>query len=148
MLLREDGTSVAFPEAVEQARDDMQDDRRTAGRVKLDLLTQGLEEDVIAALEETLAALQQQLEELREQKARQQPGGGEPGEQPLVDQLAELRMIRALQMRMNRRTQQYGEMIEGEQAMEADLLEAPRRSRAAAGENFPGDPRPRNGSNQ
>ena len=33
-------------------------------------------------------------------------------------------MIRALQMRINRRTKRYGEMIEGQQALEAELLEA------------------------
>jgi hypothetical protein len=90
------------------------------------LITQGLEEDVIAALEETLAALQQALKDLREQEGQPQPGQGQgqPGEKPLVDQLAELRMIRSLQVRVNKRTQQYGAMIEGEQAEEADLLEA------------------------
>jgi len=124
ILLREDGTSVAFPEAVEQAREDMQAVADRLAEVKLGAITQALEEDIIAALEETLAALQQALKELREQKARQQRGGGEPGEQPLVDQLAELRMIRALQMRINRRTKRYGEMIEGQQALEAELLEA------------------------
>lgn len=124
ILLREDGTSVAFPEAVEQAREDMQAVADRLAEVKLSAITQALEEDIIAALEETLAAMQQALKELREQKASQQKGGGEPGEQPLVDQLAELRMIRALQMRINRRTKRYGEMIEGQQALEAELLEA------------------------
>ena len=33
-------------------------------------------------------------------------------------------MIRSLQMRINKRTQRYGEMIEGEQAETAELLEA------------------------
>ncbi len=123
VLLREDGTSVAFPEAVEQARDDMQQIADRLNRVKTDLITQGLEEDVIAALEETLAALQQALENLRNQRAQQQQGGGQPGEQPLVDQIAELRMIRALQVRVYSRTQQFGAMIEGEQALQAELLD-------------------------
>jgi hypothetical protein len=124
VLLREDGTSVAFPEAVEQARDDMQSISDRLRETKVDMITQGLEEDVIAALEETLAALQQALKDLREQKGNPPPPGqqGQPGEKPLVDQLAELRMIRALQQRVNRRTQQYGSMIEGEQALEAELL--------------------------
>ena len=52
MLLREDGTSVAFPEAVEQARDDMQQIAERLRPRKVDMITQGLEEDVIAALEE------------------------------------------------------------------------------------------------
>lgn len=123
VLLREDGTSVAFPEAVEQARDDMQQIAERLNRVKTDLLTQGMEEDVIAALEELLATVRQQLDQLRDQKSQQQPGGGAPGEQPLVDQLAELRMIRALQTRVNRRTQQYGALIPGEQATASDLLQ-------------------------
>ena len=33
-------------------------------------------------------------------------------------------MIRSLQMRINKRTQRYGEMIEGEQAETAELIEA------------------------
>lgn len=123
VLLREDGTSIAFPEAIEQARDDMQQIAERLNRVKVDLLTQGMEEDVIAALEESFATLRQQLDQLREQKAQQSGGGGEPGEQPLVDRLAELRMIRALQIRVNRRTQQFGAMITGEQAKEQELLD-------------------------
>ncbi|BBO33264.1 hypothetical protein [Lacipirellula parvula] len=126
VLLREDGTSTAFPEAIEQARDDMESIAERLRETRVDLITQGLEEDVIAALEETLAALQQALKDLREQKQQGQPqqGGGEPGEKPLVDQLAELRMIRSLQVRVNKRTQQYGAMIEGEQAEDTDLIEA------------------------
>ena len=124
VLLREDGTSVAFPEAIEQAREDMQAVANRLSEVKLGAITQALEEDIIEALEETLSALQQAIKELREQKGGRQQSGGKPGEQPLVDQLAELRMIRALQMRINRRTTRYGQMIEGQQAMEAELLEA------------------------
>jgi hypothetical protein len=125
VLLREDGTSVAFPESIEQARDDMQNIADRLRDTKVDLITQGLEEDVIAALEESLAALQQALKKLREEKGQPQPGeAAPPGEKPLVDQLAELRMIRALQVRINRRTEQYGAMIPGEQALEDELLEA------------------------
>jgi hypothetical protein len=95
------------------------------GDAKVERITQGLEQDVIASLEETLSMLQQAIEKLRSQQGGgQQKGGGAPGEQPLVDQLAELRMIRALQLRVNRRTQEYGKMIQGEQAEKSDLLEA------------------------
>jgi hypothetical protein len=52
------------------------------------------------------------------------PGGGQSGEPELVDKLAELRMIRSLQMRIYQRTQRYGQMIEGEQAETTELLEA------------------------
>ncbi|QDS99428.1 hypothetical protein [Adhaeretor mobilis] len=126
-LLREDGTSVAFPEALEQAREDMQSISLRLSDLKTSVLTQALEEDVIAALEDALAAIQKALEELREQQAnqqQQQQQTGEPGEQPLVNQLAELRMIRALQSRVNKRTKSYDQIIEGEQAFEAELIEA------------------------
>ncbi len=125
VLLREDGTSVAFPEALEQAREDMQVVAERLADVKLGLITQGLEEDIVATLEEILAALQKAIKELREQQSQQQQQGqSEPAEQALVDQLAELRMIRVLQNRINSRTKRYDEMIEGEQALEAELLEA------------------------
>ena len=124
ILLREDGTSVAFPEAMEQAREDMQAVAGRLAEVKLGMLTQGLEEDIIAALEETLAALQKAMKDLRQQQSQQRPPSGPPGEQPLVDQLAELRMIRALQVRVNRRTERYGKLINGPQALKAELLEA------------------------
>ncbi|HYO25617.1 MAG TPA: hypothetical protein VEQ85_11800, partial [Lacipirellulaceae bacterium] len=92
-------------------------------RAKVDMITQGMEEDVIASLEQALKMLQQSLQDLRDQKAQQSSGGGgQPGEQPLVDQLAELRMIRELQVRVNRRTEQYGALVGGEQALEAELL--------------------------
>ncbi len=124
VLLREDGTSVAFPEALEQAKQDMESVAERLNEVKIAAITQALEEDIIAALEETLAAFQQALKDLRDQKSQSQQGSGQPPEQSLVDKLAELRMIRALQNRINRRTVLYGNMIEGEQALEAELLEA------------------------
>ena len=42
----------------------------------------------------------------------------------LVDKIAELKMSRSLQMRINKRTQLFGEMIKGEQAETPDLLKA------------------------
>jgi hypothetical protein len=125
MLLQEDGSSVAFPEALQQAHEDMKTVSDRLKRVKTEKITQALEEDIIATLEETLAALQKALKDLRDKKSQpQQGGGGEPGEQALVDQLAELRMIRALQDRVNKRTLFYDEILEGQQAADAELLEA------------------------
>jgi hypothetical protein len=42
----------------------------------------------------------------------------------LVEKLADLKMIRSLQMRINNRTKTYGEMIQGDQAETPDLLKA------------------------
>jgi hypothetical protein len=126
LLLREEGSSVAFPEIVEQMRDDMRDVVARLAEFKVDQMTQTLEEDIIAALEETIAALEKAIKDLEKQRTPpgQQPAAGQPTEPPLVDKLSELKMIRALQMRINKRTQRFGGMIEGEQAETADLIEA------------------------
>jgi hypothetical protein len=126
LLLREDGSSVAFPEAVEQMRDDMQQVVERLTAVKVDAITQGLEQDIIAALEETIAALEKAIKDLEKNRTPpgQLPMAGQPTEPQLVDKLAELKMIRSLQMRIYQRTQRYGQMIEGEQAEEAELIEA------------------------
>lgn len=123
MLLKEEGSAVAMPEALEQTRDDMEQVTRKLADFDVGAITQGIEEDIIAGLEEMIAALQKAQEELEAQEG-QPPPPGEPQEPPLVDQLAELRMIRSLQMRVNRRTQSYSKLIDGEQADKPELLEA------------------------
>ena len=115
LLLREEASSVAFPEAVDQMRDDMDQIANRLAAVKVGRLTQGLEEDVIAALEEMIESLQkaqQDAEQRRQQQQQQQPM--QPGDQPLVDELAELKMIKALQLRVNKRTQRYALLLENE----------------------------------
>ncbi|MCR4413421.1 MAG: hypothetical protein NUV77_13455 [Thermoguttaceae bacterium] len=126
-LLKEDGTSVAFAEALEQMRADIQqvDDRLKAAKV--DETTRSIEEDIIAALEEMIQALQKEIQK-RERRKGQAPPPGEPQDPPLVDVLAELKMIRALQMRVNTRTARYSKLLgDREQAEHPDLIEALKR---------------------
>lgn len=126
ILLREDGTAIAFPEALSQTRDDMQQVVERLRRAKVGEITQAIELDIIAALEEMIEALQKAIEEQEERKGKP-PRPGRPQDPPLVDLIAELKMIRALQMRVNRRTARYSKLVEGEQAEHADLLDALRR---------------------
>ncbi|MES1213244.1 MAG: hypothetical protein ABUL64_01535 [Singulisphaera sp.] len=128
-ILREDGSAVAFPEAVEQMREDME---LIVGRlVQADVgeITQGIEEDVIAALEEMIDSLQKAQQEMEKQKQQQQSQEGEQQEPPLIDSLAELKMIRSLQMRINLRTRRLARLVEGEvgQADKPELIEQLRR---------------------
>jgi hypothetical protein len=127
-ILKEEGSAVAFPEAVVEIRDDMITVRDYLGEAKVGHLTQGVEQDIIAALEEMIAALQKAQKD-RENKNQQPPPNSDAGdfEMPLVDALSELKMIRALQMRVNTRTRRYSELVEIEQADQPDLLEALRR---------------------
>ena len=126
-LVRDDGSAVAIPEALEQVRDDSAQAAARLARGDVAGTTRGLLQDLVASLEEMLAALEKAQ---REQQARQaNPSGGrpaEPGEQPLVDKLSELKMIRSLQMRVNTRTKRFAQLLsdDAEQADEPELLEA------------------------
>jgi hypothetical protein len=126
-LVRDDGSAVAIPQALEQIRDDSLQAAARLTRGDVGGTTRGVIQDIVTGLEELLAALEQAQREQQEQQ--QNPAGGrpaEPGEQPLVDKLAELKMIRSLQMRVNTRTQRFSQLLdEGvEQADEPELLDA------------------------
>lgn len=123
LLLEEDGTTLAMPLAVDELRDDVREVVTRLAEAKVDAITQGIEEDIIAALEEIIEALKKAMKDLEDQQSQSPPMEGEPAEMPLVDLLAELKMIRALQMRVNKRTERFSKLIDGEQADNADLVE-------------------------
>jgi hypothetical protein len=125
-LLREEGSSVAFPEAVQQLRDDMQQVVERLRQTKVDAITQQIEQDIIHALEEIIDAVRQKLREMERQKSEpgKAPPPGEPADPPLVDGLAELLMIRSLQMRVNRRTETYRRLIDADSIAHEELVPA------------------------
>ncbi len=129
-LMREEGSAVAFPVAMEQTRDDMEYVVELLGKTQVGPRTQHVEEDILAALEEMIAAFEQAQRDLEEQQQNPQQQGQpmSPENMPLVDRIAELKVIRSLQLRVNRRTTDYedarasGEMSEGEFAERIDDL--------------------------
>jgi len=124
-LLEQDGTAVAFREATSGIRADLEQAAERLGRFDVGSLTQSIVRDVVESLEEMLAALAKAQEELEKQMNQGQQGQQSGSEdQPLVDPLSELKLIRSLQLRVNRRTQQIGATVEGEQAADPKLLEA------------------------
>jgi hypothetical protein len=112
VLLRAEGSSVAFPETVEQMRMDMDQVADRLSRGLVESITQGLEEEIIATLEELLDALKQSQKE-QEQRKQSPPtqGASAEDEQGLLDRIAELKMIKALQVRINKRTLRYAELL-------------------------------------
>ncbi|HTM55515.1 MAG TPA: hypothetical protein VL175_15915, partial [Pirellulales bacterium] len=126
-VLREEGSAVAFPEAVVEMREDMLQVTKRLAESKVGEVTQGLETDIIAALEEMIASLKQAQKDLEKSKQQQSGPPGEQGDPPLVDTLAELKMIRALQMRVNVRTERYAKLTDSEQKETAELIEALKR---------------------
>lgn len=125
IMLKEEGSSIAFPEAVSGIRHDMQTLVGWFREAQVGELTQAVEKDVIEALEELVEALQKEMEksdgEKKKQQQQQQQQDG--NEKPLVDQLGELKMLRSLQYRVNRRTKQLGRSFDGEQALKADVVQ-------------------------
>ena len=94
-LLREEGTAVAFPEAVEQMRDDMTLVVGRLERVEVGELTQSVEQDIIEALKEMIESLQKEMEKKDQKQLKQPPGESPPPSDPaLVETLAELKMLR------------------------------------------------------
>lgn len=108
LLLQDEGSSQAFPEALEQVNRDAQMVAKKLVAADVSSSTQGIQDEVLGALEEMLESLKQVQKKREEQKQEQQgggqQGGGNPEDQPLVDKLAELRLIKTLQLRVNRRT--------------------------------------------
>jgi hypothetical protein len=127
-LVRDDGSAVAIPEALQQIREDS---TMAAGRLEesdYSQFTQGIIEDLVVSLEELLSALERAE---REQQDKQQQGQArgrpaKPGEQPLVDKIAELKMLRILQTRVNGKTSRFSALLNkgSEQASEAELIDA------------------------
>jgi hypothetical protein len=124
-LLKEEGSSVAFPEAIEQIREDMLTVARRLERVDVGEITQNIEQDIVEGLKEIIEALQKELEKMKDKKQQQQQQQEQQQQQQqqgLVNKLAELKMLRSLQYRVNRRTKQLGRLVDGEQAVDADVI--------------------------
>ena len=127
IMLKEEGSSIAFPEAVSGIRHDLQTLVGWLRDAQVGELTQSVEKDVIEALEELVEALQKEMEKAddkkKQQQQQQQQQQQDGNEKPLVDQLGELKMLRSLQYRVNRRTKQLGRSFDGEQAQKEDVVQ-------------------------
>src|SRR5207253_1671250 len=69
-------------------------------------------------------ALKRAQQDLKGKKDQQPPppGGGQPPPQKLIDLLAELKMLKSLQLQVNKRTSAYGKQYPGEQADDPDIV--------------------------
>jgi hypothetical protein len=123
LLLKEEASSVAFPQAIEEIRADMVQVARRFAQVDVSESTLAIEKEIIEALEELVEALQAEIEKQKD-KGEQKAGQPSPPQEPgLVNQIAELKMLRSLQYRINRRTKRLGREVEGESADRPDLVQ-------------------------
>jgi hypothetical protein len=129
-LLHEEGSAVAMPEALQQVHDDMEQIEQRLGQGKTEVLTQAIETDVIKELEEIVDAFKKAKERAENKKKPPGPSpNGQPQDPPLIEKIAELKMIKALQLRVNRRTERYRALLEPghEQTTKDDVFDALRR---------------------
>ncbi|HJZ90101.1 MAG TPA: hypothetical protein VKE40_04465 [Gemmataceae bacterium] len=108
-LLVSEGSAVAFPAVFEEVRKDMLRVKERLHDANVGEDTQGIEQDIIEALTHMRDALKKAQQEL----GKQPPGPpGNPPDGPqlqkLLDMIAELKMIRQLQVQVNDRTKRYG----------------------------------------
>jgi ClpP class serine protease len=116
---------VAFPAVFEEVRKDMARVKERLHDANVGDDTQGIEQDIIDALTHMRDALKKAQQELGKSPPPPPPGmppSGDPHMQKLLDEIAELKMIRELQKQVNSRTKRYGDRTpKAEQADDAQI---------------------------
>jgi hypothetical protein len=129
-LLQAEGSAVAFPEVFLQIQTDM---RIVSGRLRktdVDVVTQTIEQDIIDTLKEMIEALKKQQNAIKNNQNK--PGSSQQQDSKLIELLAELKMIRSLQIRINSRTKVYAAEYQGEQAPNPLSQDTPEQREKAA----------------
>ena len=102
-LLTEDGTTLVFPEIVEEIKNDLDQVSGMLSTFKVGEHTQHIQKQIEESIQEILAA----LEEAQKNPPPPNPNQGrssKSGAAPLLPTSAELKMVRSLQKRVNERT--------------------------------------------
>jgi hypothetical protein len=123
-LLLEDGTSIVFPEVVQDLRSDLASAADLLQAQKTDQLTQLTQKEIETTIVDLLDALKQAKQE---KKGGGGGGGGGGGKQPLLKKSAELKILRMRQRRLNRRTKKLEIMREQPamvEAVEKEIVDA------------------------
>ena len=102
-ILEEEGTTVVFPRVVDQIRDDMSAVADRLDRARIGPVTRAVQVEIVAALEDIIEAVRRMQEE-QDQQQQQQAGSPQNGEAPLLPGSAELKLLRAAQVRVKTRT--------------------------------------------
>jgi hypothetical protein len=115
-LLKTEGSAVAFPEVFIQIRSDMMNVSRRLRKTDSGSLTQTIEQDIIDTLKEMIEALKKAQKDQQARRNNPPPQQqGPPQDEKLIDLIAELKMIRSLQLRVNARTKIYAREYEGKE---------------------------------
>lgn len=115
-LVRSEETAVAFAEILDQVHKDMDTVHSRLERTDVNQVTLQIEDDVIATLQDIIKALERAMQEPQDPEDNPRNRQGKQGDRKLVNFLQQLKMIQAMQRRINQRTQLYGKTYVGEQA--------------------------------
>ena len=111
-LLKEDGTSVSILLAVEDIEADMGSVSGWLQESKVGDLTQSVQNDIIESLKQLIETTQKEMQEMKEQQQQSQQQEGPPQKPGLVELMAEIKMLRNLQLQVNRRTKQVDGLLQ------------------------------------
>jgi hypothetical protein len=122
-ILREEGTTVVIPDVIRDMKRDL--DGLAARLRKLDAgdYTQAVQQDIIETLRELIEVIKEELE--RKQGGGEGNGDGSEGDQEenLLPNSAELKMLKSLQERVNKRTSTFDRMVKKEEDERGRLAE-------------------------
>ena len=114
-VLSEDGTTLVFPEIVTELQADLKHVGDSLGKLQTGKATRMVQKDIEDTLTEILGALEEAAKKPpppNPNKGRQKQNQNSSA--PLLAKSAELKMVRALQIRVNRRTGRFDGTREGE----------------------------------
>jgi hypothetical protein len=121
-LLENDGSAIAFAEMFQMVRKDMLTVKARLAQTDTGAVTTGVEDEIIKNLTDMVEALKKQREANKSKGQKPPPPGPPkpPGEDPLVDLIAQLKLLRSMQKGLNSRTGLYAREYRGEQAPAPD----------------------------
>lgn len=106
-ILKQEGSTVAFPRVVEQLASDFHEAGRRLSAQDAGPVTLRVQSDIIESLQQLLEAVRQMQAKLAEQANAQSEGSDSQKPPPLLPNSAELKLLRAYQSRLNRDTTRF-----------------------------------------
>lgn len=107
-LLTEEGSTVVLPPLLEEVRDDARDLADRLAAAQADREVQAVQQEIESVLRDMIDSVKKQQEELEQGGG----GGSSNGSQPLLPGSAELKLLRACQLRINKSTESLYEELE------------------------------------
>jgi hypothetical protein len=117
-LMEGEGTAVVFAGVLQQVKGDMEAIQKRLNDARVGEDTQQIEQDVIDQLKMMLEALKKAKQELENKPSDSKPSDPNANQQKqkLIDLLNELKLVKALQEQVNKRTIMHNKQDPGEQA--------------------------------